>query len=83
VADVTITLKGEAAERLERLVRDAAYPSPEAAVADALQAFEETRAPELDHWLGEVAGPRLDAMRADPSLSLTADQLRARLFGAG
>lgn len=82
MADVTITLKGEAAERLERLIRDAAYPSPEAAVADALEAFEQAHAPELDHWLTEVAGPRLDAMRADPAASLTADQLRARLFSA-
>ncbi|MBU6407785.1 MAG: hypothetical protein KGS44_11720 [Alphaproteobacteria bacterium] len=83
MADVTITLKGKAAERLERLIRDAAYPSPEAAVADALEAFEETRAPELELWLRDVAGPRLDAMRADPATSLTAEQLRARLFGAG
>ena len=79
--ELTLTLKGDAASRLERLLRNAAYPSAEAAVADALEALENNLAPELDNWLRDVVGPRLDAMRASPSASLTADQVRARLFG--
>ena len=79
--ELTLTLKGDAASRLERLLRTAAYPNAEAAVADALEALENNLAPELDNWLRDVVGPRLDAMRASPDTSLTADQVRARLFG--
>ncbi len=79
--ELTLTLKGDAASRLERLLRIAAYPNAEAAVADALEALECNLAPELDTWLRDVVGPRLDAMRAAPDASLTADQVRARLFG--
>ncbi|MBL9098897.1 MAG: type II toxin-antitoxin system ParD family antitoxin, partial [Alphaproteobacteria bacterium] len=61
--------------------RNAAYPNAEAAVADALEALENNLAPELDNWLRDVVGPRLDAMRASPGASLTADQVRVRLFG--
>jgi hypothetical protein len=81
MAELTLTLKGEAASRLVRLLRDAPYASPEAAVADALEALENNLAPELDAWLRDVVGPRLDAMRATAGSSLTADQVRARLFG--
>ncbi len=79
--ELTLTLKGDAASRLERLLRTAAYPNAEAAVADALEALENNLAPELDAWLRDVVGPRLDAMRASPGTSLTADQVRARVFG--
>ena len=81
MAEMTLTLKGDAAVRLQRLLKDAAYPSAEAAVADALAALEENRAPDLDAWLRDVVRPRLDAMQAAPGDSLTADQVRARLFG--
>ncbi len=81
MSELTLTLKGDAAARLERLLRNAAYPNAEAAVADALETLENNLAPELDMWLRDVAGPRLDAMRASPGTSLTADQVRARLFG--
>ncbi len=77
MAEVTLTLKGDAATRLQRLIKDAAYPSAEAAV----EALEENRAPDLDVWLRDIVGPRLDAMRATPGASLTADQVRAQLFG--
>ena len=79
--ELTLTLKGDSASRLERLLRNAAYPNAEAAVADALEALENNLAPELDNWLRDVVGPRLDAMRASPGASLTADQVRVRLFG--
>ena len=81
MAEMTLTLRGDAATRLQRLLKDAAYPSAEAAVADALEALEENRAPDLDVWLRDVVGPRLDAMRAAQGSSLTAEQVRARLFG--
>lgn len=81
MSEVKLTLKGDAADRLERLMRDAAYPSAEAAVADALEALEQSFAPDVDAWLRDVVGPRLDAMRADPASSLTVDQARKRLFG--
>lgn len=82
MAEVTSALRGNAATRLQRLRKDAAYPSAEAAVADTLEALEEeNRAPDLDVWLRDTVGPRLDAMRAAAEASLTADQVRARLFG--
>jgi len=81
MSELTLTLKGDAASRLERLLRNAAYSNAETAVADALEALENYLAPELDNWLREVVAPRLDAMRASPGTSLTADQVRARLFG--
>jgi hypothetical protein len=80
MSELTLTLKGEAATRLERLMRNAAYPSAEAAIADALEALEENLAPELDTWLRDVVGPRLDDMRANPERSLTVEQVRTRLF---
>ena len=81
MTEVKLTLKGDAADRLERLIRDAAYASPEAAVADALKALEHNLAPELEAWLRDVVAHRLDAMRADPQSSLTVEQVRERLFG--
>ncbi len=81
MAEVKLVLKGAAADRLERLVRESAYASPEAAVADALEALESGLAPELDAWLRDVVAPRLDAMRASPQSSLTVEQVRERLFG--
>jgi Arc/MetJ-type ribon-helix-helix transcriptional regulator len=81
MAEVTLTLKGDAATRLQRLLKDAAYSSAEAAIADALEVLEENRAGDIDAWLRDVVGPRLDAMRAAPGASLTADQVRERLFG--
>lgn len=78
MAEVTLTLKGVAALRLQQLLKDAVYPNAEAAVADAL---EENRAPDLDAWLHNVVGPRLDAMRESPAALLTPDQVRAQLFG--
>jgi hypothetical protein len=81
MAEVKLTLKGETADRLERLVRDAAYASPEAVIADALEALEHSLAPDLEAWLHDVAAHRLDAMRAEPQTSLTVEQVRERLFG--
>ena len=81
MSEVTVTLTGDAAKRLQRLLKDAAYANAEAAVADALEALEENRAPDLEAWIRDVVAPRLDAMRARPGDSLTADQVRARLFG--
>jgi|GEM_PF-2446476 len=82
MSDVKITLTGEAANRLRRIISDQHYASPEDAVADALDALEENSAPALDDWLRDVAAARADALAADPSRAMSADQVRARLFKA-
>jgi len=82
MSDVKITLTGEAADRLLRLVAAEKYARPEDAIADALEALEASRDPALDGWLRGVILARADALAADPARGLTAERARSRLFGA-
>jgi Arc/MetJ-type ribon-helix-helix transcriptional regulator len=78
---ITVTLTGDAAERLERLVRDRVYDTPAQAVEEALAAFDDDAPPDLEGWLKPVVTRRIAALDADPASALTMDDLRAKLFG--
>ena len=77
MTDVTIALRGAAADKLRKLVAEDNYADPEAAVADALEALDANRDAALDAWLREVVAERLDD--ADPAQALTGDQVRSLL----
>ncbi|MEJ0058969.1 MAG: type II toxin-antitoxin system ParD family antitoxin [Terricaulis sp.] len=83
MTDLTITLSGEVAEKLRKLVADEHYARPEEAVADALDALNASRDPALDAWLRETITARADAFEADATRGVTPDQVRERLFGQG
>ena len=79
MTDLTIVLSGAAADKVRKLVAEEHYPGPADAVADALDALEASRDPELDRWLRDTIVARAEAFAADPSRALTPDQVRARL----
>lgn len=83
MSDLIVTLKGEAAARLRQLMAEEGYARAEDAVEGALDALDASRAPELDTWLRDVVGARADAIAADPTRAMTADQVRHALFGKG
>jgi hypothetical protein len=78
-----LTISGEDAERLGRLVESGQYPSPEAAVADALAELEGGADPAVEAWLKTTVAARYDAFMADPSRAVPAGEARKRLLGAG
>lgn len=81
MSDLTITLTGEAAEKLRKLVAEEHYARAEDAVVDAIEALEASRDPTLDAWLRDTIVASAEAFAADPARALTADQVRAQLFG--
>jgi Arc/MetJ-type ribon-helix-helix transcriptional regulator len=80
MSDLTITLTGEAADKLRKLVADQRYARAEDAIAEALDALEASRDPALEAWLRDVITARAEANAADPARSLTADEVRAQLI---
>jgi hypothetical protein len=72
----TITLSGNDAERLDRIVKQQGYATAEAAVSEALAALDDEPWPELDTWLREVAAERLK--NPDP---VPLAEARRRLLG--
>lgn len=81
MSDLTITLTGETAEKLRKLVAEEHYARAEDAVVDAIEALEASRDPALDAWLRDTIVARAEAFAADPGRALTADQVRTQLFG--
>jgi putative addiction module component (TIGR02574 family) len=81
MTDLTITLKGAAADKLRKLVAEEHYARPEDAVADALDALDDSRDAELDSWLRDTIAARIDEHNADPSKALTPEEVRRELFG--
>jgi Arc/MetJ-type ribon-helix-helix transcriptional regulator len=80
MSDLTITLKGDVAKKLRKLMAEERYARAEDAVADALEALDASRDPTLDSWLRDLIVARAEAHAADPSRRLSADELRALLF---
>jgi antitoxin ParD1/3/4 len=78
---LTITLRGEATDKLRKLVADGHYAQPEDAVVDALDALPFDSDPELDAWLRMEIPNRIDALDADPSRAMTVEEVKARLLG--
>jgi hypothetical protein len=82
MSEAKVTLSGEAADRLLRLVAEQNYARPEDAMADALDALEANTAPSIDKWLKTTISARAEALAADPSRAMTADEVRARILKA-
>jgi Arc/MetJ-type ribon-helix-helix transcriptional regulator len=60
MTDMTITLTGETADRLSRLVKTGVYQSAEAALADAIAALEDLISPDLEEWMKTIVSQRYD-----------------------
>ncbi len=81
--DLSLVLKGAAAEKLRKLVAEENYAGPEDAIADALDALDASRDPALDAWLRQTIVARADALASDPTRALTPSQVRESLLGKG
>jgi antitoxin ParD1/3/4 len=59
-------------------VRAGEYATESEVARDGLRALL-ARDPAVESWLHHQVGPAFDALKADPSRAVTADQVRARL----
>ena len=75
---MSITLPNEMADAVKAKVRKGEYASESEVIRDGLRALME-RDRAVESWLHQQVGPAHDALRADPSRAVTADQVRARL----
>ena len=84
---ITVTLTGEAAEKLSKLVAAGLFDSAEAAIEvaiDALGVGDETDIQydaELEHWLRTEVVGRFESAKSESSRLLTSDEVRRSLFG--
>jgi antitoxin ParD1/3/4 len=75
---LSITLPNEMADLVKTKVRSGEYASESEVIRDGLRALmAQDRA--IESWLNTEVGPAYDALKADPSRAITADQIRARL----
>ena len=75
---MSITLPNEMADAVKAKVRKGEYASESEVIRDGLRALM-ARDRAVESWLHNQVGPAHDALRADPSRAVTADQVRARL----
>ncbi|MEO8248991.1 MAG: type II toxin-antitoxin system ParD family antitoxin [Burkholderiales bacterium] len=75
---MSITLPNEMADVVKTKVRAGEYASESEVIRDGLRALM-ARDRAVESWLHSQVGPAYDALKADPSRAVTADQVRARL----
>lgn len=75
---MSITLPNEMADAVKSKVRSGEYASESEVIRDGLRALL-ARDRAVESWLNTQIGPAFDALKADPSRALTAEQVRARL----
>lgn len=75
---MSITLPKDMADTVKAKVRAGEYASESEVIRDGLRALM-ARDRAVESWLHNQAGPAYDALKADPSRAVTADQVRARL----
>jgi putative addiction module CopG family antidote len=75
---LSITLPNEMVDVVKAKVRAGEYASESEVIRDGLRALL-ARDRAVESWLREQVGPAYDALKADPSRAVTADQIRARL----
>lgn len=75
---LSITLPNEMAEAVKAKVQAGEYASESEVIRDGLRALL-ARDRAVEDWLHTQIGPAYDALKADPSRAVTADQVRARL----
>lgn len=75
---MSITLPNDMADMVKAKVRTDEYASESEVILDGLRALM-ARDRAVESWLHNQVGPAYDALKADPSRAVTADQVRARL----
>ena len=75
---MSITLPNDMADVVKTKVRSGEYASESEVIRDGLRALM-ARDRAVESWLNSQVGPAYDALKADPSRAITADQVRARL----
>ena len=75
---LSITLPNEMADAVKAKVRTGEYASESEVIREGLRALME-RDRAVENWLISQVGPAYDALKADPSRAVSADQVRARL----
>ena len=74
----SITLPNELANLVKAKVAGGEYATDSEVIRDGLRAMM-ARDRAVEHWLVQEVGPAYDALKADPSRALTADQMRLHL----
>jgi putative addiction module CopG family antidote len=75
---LSITLPNEMADAVKTKVRSGEYATESEVIRDGLRALL-ARDRAVESWLHGQVGPAYDALKADPSRAVTADQVRARI----
>ena len=75
---LSITLPNDMADVVKTKVRSGEYASESEVIRDGLRALM-TRDRVVENWLLNQVGPAVDALKADPSIAVTLDQVRTRL----
>ncbi len=75
---LSITLPCEMAEMIKAKVQAGEYATESEVIRDGLRILI-ARDRTIDNWLQEEVAAAYDALKADPSRALTADQVRNRL----
>lgn len=75
---LSITLPLEMAEAVKAKVSAGEYATESEVIRDGLRTLM-ARDRAMHSWLRDQVGPAYDALKADPSRAVTADQVRARL----
>jgi putative addiction module CopG family antidote len=75
---LSITLPKEMTDVVKAKVRTGEYASESEVIRDGLRALM-ARDRAVENWLHHQVGQAYDALKADPSRAVTADQMRARL----
>ena len=74
----SITLPNEMASEIKRRVAEGQYATESEVIREGLRALM-ARDKAVEHWLQTQVAPAYDALLADPSRALSAEQVRARL----
>lgn len=75
---LSITLPNDMADVVKEKVRSGEYASESEVIRDGLRALL-ARDRAVENWLVQQVGPAYDALKAEPSRALTADEVRERL----
>ena len=75
---MSITLPKEMADMVKAKVRTGEYASESEVIRDGLRALM-ARDRAVESWLHQQVGPAFDALQADPSGAVSADDVRTRL----